>query len=93
MTTISTDWRLTQNLMAVSRKLSSGRSANGCRFIRAATDERDFYAMKSLHFEKLKGKRSRQYSMRLNDQWRLILEMEGKGNDKVLVIVAIEDYH
>ncbi len=31
--------------------------------------------------------------MRLNDQWRLILEMEGKGNEKILVIVAIEDYH
>lgn len=63
------------------------------QYIRAASDERDFYAMKSLHFEKLKGKRSHQHSMRLNDQWRLIVEMEGKGNDKVLVIVAIEDYH
>lgn len=63
------------------------------QFIRAATDERDFYGMRSLHFEKLKGGRRHQYSMRLNDQWRLILEMEGKGNEKTLVIVAIEDYH
>lgn len=31
--------------------------------------------------------------MRLNDQWRLILEMEGKGKNKVLVVVGIEDYH
>ena len=49
--------------------------------------------MRSLHFEKLKGGRRHQYSMRLNDQWRLILEMEGKGHEKILVIVAIEDYH
>lgn len=61
--------------------------------IRAAPDERDFYAMRSLNFEKLKGPRSQQYSMRLNDQWRLILEMEGKGKNKVLVVVGIEDYH
>lgn len=61
--------------------------------IRAAPDERDFYALRSLNFERLKGRRSHQYSMRLNDQWRLILEMEGKGRDKVLVVTAIEDYH
>ncbi|MFH1747709.1 MAG: type II toxin-antitoxin system RelE/ParE family toxin [Planctomycetota bacterium] len=61
--------------------------------IRAAVDERDFYAMKSLRFEKLKGKRAHQRSMRLNDQWRLILELEGSRQEKHVVIVAIEDYH
>lgn len=61
--------------------------------IRSAPDERDFYALKALHFEKLKGKRSHQFSMRLNDQWRLILEFRGKGPNKKAVIVAIEDYH
>jgi toxin HigB-1 len=61
--------------------------------IRAATDERDFYALKSLSFEKLKGERSHQHSMRLNDQWRLILEMEGEGPSKKLTVVGIEDYH
>jgi toxin HigB-1 len=50
--------------------------------IRSAPDERDFYAQKSLHFEKLKGNRSHQYSMRLNDQWRLILEFHG-GRDQI----------
>jgi toxin HigB-1 len=63
------------------------------QFIRDATDERDFYAMKSLHYEKLKGKREHQHSMRLNDQWRLIVEI-GEGNpNKVLWLVGIEDYH
>ncbi len=61
--------------------------------IRAAMDERDFYALRSLHFEKLKGDRSHQHSMRLNDQFRLILEYDGTGPDKTVVIVAIEDYH
>ena len=61
--------------------------------IRAAPDERTFYSLKSLHFEKLKGARKHQHSMRLNDQWRLVVQVEGKAPDKILVIVAIEDYH
>jgi proteic killer suppression protein len=61
--------------------------------IRAALDERDFYAVKSLHFEKLKGARSHQRSIRLNDQWRLILELEGSDNEKTVLVVDIEDYH
>lgn len=62
-------------------------------FIRAAIDERDFYAMKSLHFEKLKGDRDGQYSMKLNKQWRLILEFKKNQNNKNVVVVSIEDYH
>src|SRR5579862_6716593 len=62
--------------------------------IRAAADERDFYALKSLHFEKLKGDREGQYSMRLNAQWRLILRFaKREGDKKVVVIVSITDYH
>jgi len=61
--------------------------------IRAALDERDFYAQKSLHFEKLEGKRDHQRSMRLNDQWRLILEIIGEAPIKKVWIIGIEDYH
>jgi toxin HigB-1 len=61
--------------------------------IRAANDERDFYALKSLHYEKLKGHRDHQHSMRLNDQFRLIVEYEGTGPAKTIVIVGVEDYH
>ena len=61
--------------------------------IRAAHDERVFYSLRSLRFEKLKGDRKHQYSVRLNDQWRLILEFKGYGSEKVVVIVGIEDYH
>jgi proteic killer suppression protein len=63
------------------------------QLIRGALDERDFYALKSLRFERLKGNRSHQHSMRLNDQYRLVLELEGKGPTKVVVIEGIEDYH
>jgi len=61
--------------------------------IRAATDERTFYGLKSLHFEKLKGDREGQYSMKLNDQWRLIVELRGKAPAKVVRISEITDYH
>lgn len=62
------------------------------QFIRAALDERAFYAMKSLHYEKLKGGRSHERSMRLNDQWRLILRIETAG-ERTVVVIGIEDYH
>ena len=61
--------------------------------IRAAPDERDFYALKGLHFERLQGARSHQHSMRLNLQWRLILELRGKGSEKIVHVMEIEDYH
>lgn len=63
------------------------------QFIRASPDERAFYAMKSLHYEKLKGDRSNQRSMRLNNQWRLILRLEEDDAGKLIVIVSIADYH
>lgn len=61
--------------------------------IRAARDARDFYNHKGNHFEKLQGSRAHQHSMRLNAQWRLILELHAKGNEKVVHVVGIEDYH
>jgi toxin HigB-1 len=61
--------------------------------IRAAKDERDLYAMKGNHFEKLKGNRAHQHSLRLNDQMRLIVEIrKGKTKNKI-VVIDIEDYH
>ena len=62
------------------------------QMIRAATDERDFYAMKSLHFEKMRSNPDH-HSMRLNDQYRLIVELKSGSQAKTVVIVRIEDYH
>jgi proteic killer suppression protein len=61
--------------------------------IRAATDERTFYALRSLHFEKLEGDRKGQFSMRLNDQWRLIVEVQGEAPKKTVYVIEIIDYH
>src|SRR4051812_20668168 len=61
--------------------------------IRAAPHENALRALKSLHFEKLKGDRKDQYSLRLNKQFRLIFEIEKGEQGNILVIRGIEDYH
>lgn len=58
-----------------------------------ATDERDLRAMKRLHFEKLDGDRLGQHSIKLNDQWRLILRIRGEAPEKTIDVVEITDYH
>jgi proteic killer suppression protein len=62
------------------------------RFVRSASDERDFRAMRSLNFEKLKGT-DEQYSMRLNKQWRLIVEIKPSDPKNIIVVICIADYH
>jgi proteic killer suppression protein len=61
--------------------------------IRAAVDERDLRNMRSLNFEKLKGDRGGQYSLRINKQWRLIVELDGEGQRKTVRVIEIVDYH
>ena len=61
--------------------------------IQAATDLNDLKAMRSLHLEKLKGNREDQYSIRLNDKWRLILKLREEPSGQTVVIVEIVDYH
>ncbi len=61
--------------------------------ISSAKDERDLRALRSLHFEKMRGHADR-YSMRLNQQWRLILRFEPpRGSDKVVVVVEISKHY
>lgn len=48
---------------------------------------------RGLRLEKLKGDREGQYSVRLNDQWRLIFEIEQTENGERLVVKEIVDYH
>jgi toxin HigB-1 len=63
--------------------------------IDAALDERDLYANKGLHFEKLSGQcgKQGQRSLRLNKQWRLIVALQDDEDGSYLQIIAIEDYH
>lgn len=86
--------------LEIDRQFTAGYSQDVVRAyrkrmqqIRAFPDERDFYAVKSLHFERLKGDRDGQCSIRLNLQWRLILEIRGVHPCKVIGIVEIVDYH
>ena len=60
---------------------------------RDARDERDIRAMKSLRLEKLKGDRDGQYSLRLNDRWRLILLILDTEPKHTIQVVEIDDYH
>jgi proteic killer suppression protein len=61
--------------------------------IRHAKDERDLYALKGLRYEKLKGARGHQHSIRLNRQFRLIIEKRRDKQGRYLLIIDIEDYH
>jgi proteic killer suppression protein len=86
--------------LEIDAKFTAGHSAAVVRafrkrmwVIRNAVDERDLRVPNGNHFEKLQGDRNHQHSMRLNDQWRLIIEIEGKGANKTLLVVGIEDYH
>lgn len=62
-------------------------------FIQSAPDERDLRNYQALRYEKLTGKRAGQRSVRLNDQWRLILELERDTEGQVVVVIEITDYH
>jgi proteic killer suppression protein len=62
-------------------------------YIRQAVDERDIRARKAFHFEKLKGERSGEYSLRLNLQWRLIAELEGEAPSKTFVVCGVEKHY
>jgi proteic killer suppression protein len=70
---------------------------NACRqklvVIRAAPDERTLRNWKSLHFEKLEGKRTGQRSIRLNKQWRLVFTLDNECSPPRLTVLDIEDYH
>lgn len=62
------------------------------QLITAAVNERDLYEMRGLRMEQLKGDRQGQTSMRLNDQFRLILKFKTEGG-RVAVLLEVVDYH
>ena len=61
--------------------------------IKAANNEQDLRAFKSLRFERLSGQRKHQHSLRLNDQYRLVVELQDDERGKFLLIISLEDYH
>ena len=63
------------------------------QFIDAAPNDLALRNQRSLHFEKLKGGRAGQRSIRLNNQWRIILVLRTEQEQRVAKILGIEDYH
>lgn len=63
--------------------------------IEAATNERDFYQFKSLHYEKLQGKigSAGEHSMRLNKQYRLIVRIEADDEGKLILVIEINKHY
>jgi len=61
--------------------------------IRAAVDERDFYASKGLRYEKLRGNLQGLRSLRINKQMRLIVRIDEAQPTKKVVVLRIMDYH
>ena len=57
----------------------------------AAPDERTFREDKGAHYEQLKT-RPGHFSMKLNDQYRIIVTYEGEA-PKTIVIVGISDHY
>lgn len=58
-------------------------------YLNSARDLRDLMTPPANRLEKLKGNRKHQYSIRINDQWRICFEfLEGNAHN-----VEIVDYH
>lgn len=63
-------------------------------FLRSCHSEQDIREMKSLHFEKLKGKRNHQRSIMLkHDAKRLIFQFINRNNQTIIQIDEVGDYH
>ena len=63
------------------------------QMVAAAMDERDLREVRSLRFKQLHGQRAGTYSIRLNDQFRLIVALQGEGDDRAVVLLEMVDYH
>lgn len=61
--------------------------------ISAAQNQQDLQVLPSRNLEKLKGNRANQHSLRLNQQWRLIIIFEEDEIGPIIQIVEIVDYH
>jgi len=61
--------------------------------LRAAVDDRSLRNWKSLRYEKLKGNREGQRSIRINDQYRMILRLDEETDPPTITVLSIEDYH
>lgn len=71
-------------IKSVRRKLTA---------LRAVTDERALRNWKSLHYEKLKGDKEGQRSIRVNKKYRIVFTLDSDADPQRVSILSIEDYH
>lgn len=62
-------------------------------FLEDAPSERTIRNWRSLHYEKLKGNRQGERSIRLNKKWRLVFELDGSGERIKILVVAVENHY
>ncbi|MCL2293381.1 MAG: type II toxin-antitoxin system RelE/ParE family toxin [Spirochaetes bacterium] len=76
----------------VSKKIPSDiqkRARRRLDFLDAAENVEDLRIPPSNHLEKLSGDRVGQYSIRINDKWRICFEWNDNGSENVEIV----DYH
>lgn len=61
--------------------------------LKAAPDERTLRNLKGLHYEKLKGNREGQRSIRLNDAWRAIFTVDQTLNPPRIEILELTNHY
>lgn len=61
--------------------------------IDSAADEGDLVAFQGMRYKPLYGDRKHQHSLRINDQWRVIVERQQAEDGTWLLVIDIEDYH
>lgn len=61
--------------------------------ISSAPSDHDLRQFKGLRLEKLKGKRAGTSSVRINDQYRLVLRFRTDDDGRLAVIIEALDYH
>lgn len=62
-------------------------------FLAQALDDRDLRNYKALRLEKLSGDRQGTSSIRLNDQFRLILTFRTDPTGRTVIVLELVDYH
>jgi proteic killer suppression protein len=59
--------------------------------LRAVPDAHTLRNWRSLRYERLEGDRSSQHSIRLNDQWQMIFELDESRSPPAMIILTIDD--
>jgi proteic killer suppression protein len=62
-------------------------------YVADAIDERDLRSVPGFHFEKLQGDRAGLYSLRINQQFRLVFAFKDEDGEQIMEVIELTDYH